>query len=186
MFNVWKNIIQNLNIKEWKLLELQITQTRHPLSILDGKMSKFNSPKIRKCLSDLHKKERHMFNVWTIIMQSLDIKEWKLLELQITQTRNHLSISNKKCLSSRPHKNEKNIHEMCIKYKVHIFNVWTIIIQSLKIKEWILLELQIIQTRHPLSISDEKMSKFNTPKKWKKIWKVHKIGDAHFQCVNNH
>ena len=26
----------------------------------------------------------------------LNIKEWKLLELQITQTRNHLSICNKK------------------------------------------------------------------------------------------
>ena len=41
-------------------------------------------------------KERHMFNVWTIIMQSFNIKELKLLELQITQTRNHLSISNEK------------------------------------------------------------------------------------------
>ena len=27
--------MQSLNIKEWKLLELQNTQTRHPLSILD-------------------------------------------------------------------------------------------------------------------------------------------------------
>ena len=53
-----------------------------------------------------------MFNVWTIIMQNFKIKEWKLLELQITQTRNDLSISNeKKCLSSRPPKNEQNIHE---------------------------------------------------------------------------
>ena len=40
--------------------------------------------------------------------------------------------------------------------------------QSLNIKEWILLELQIKQTKHPLSISDEKMSKFNTPQKRKK------------------
>ena len=54
-------------------------------------MSKFNSPKNKK-LSNVHKKEKHMFNVWTIIMQSLNIKEWKLLEL----TRNHLSISNEK------------------------------------------------------------------------------------------
>ena len=72
------------------------------------KMSKFNIPKNKKYLSNLHKKERHMFNVWTIIMQSLNIKEWKLLELQqITQTRNHLSNSNKKSLSSRPLKDEK-------------------------------------------------------------------------------
>ena len=30
---------EQLNIKEWKLLELKITQTRHPLSISDGKVS---------------------------------------------------------------------------------------------------------------------------------------------------
>ena len=29
--------MQSLNIKEWKLLELQITQTRNPLCISDGK-----------------------------------------------------------------------------------------------------------------------------------------------------
>ena len=34
----------------------------------------------------------HIFNVWTIAMQSLNLKEWKLSELQITQTRHHLSI----------------------------------------------------------------------------------------------
>ena len=39
---------------------------------------------------------------------------------------------------------------------VHIFNDWTIIMQSLNIKEWKLLELQITQTRHPLPISDGK------------------------------
>ena len=70
-----------------------------------------------------------MFNAWTIFMQSFYIKEWKLLELQITQTRHHLSILNrKKCLSSRPLKMKKifvkcaqnrqcskmrNIQEMC-------------------------------------------------------------------------
>ena len=48
---------------------------------------------------------------------------------------------------------------------VHTFNVWTIIMQSLNIKEWNLFELEITQTRHPLGILDEKMSKFNTP--WK-------------------
>ena len=49
------------------------------------------------------------------IIQSLNLKEWKLLELHITQTRSHLSISNEKCLSSRlPQKKNKNIPEMCI------------------------------------------------------------------------
>ena len=78
-----------MNIKEWKLLDLQITQTTHPLSISDGKMSKFYSPKIRNFYQVLTKKEVHMFNVWTMIMQSLNIKEWKLFELHIIH---HLSI----------------------------------------------------------------------------------------------
>ena len=43
--NTVRVIMQSLNIKECKLLELQITQTRR---ISDGKMSKFNSPKIGK------------------------------------------------------------------------------------------------------------------------------------------
>ena len=45
---------------------------------------------------------------------------------------------------------------------MHSFNVWTIIMQKLNIKEWILLELHIAQTGHPQSISEEEMSKFNT------------------------
>ena len=100
-----------------------------------------------------------MFNVWTIIMQRLNINEWKMLELQITQTRHILSISNGKCRSKTP-KNE-NIREICTKYQVHIFNVWPIIMQSLNVREWILLELQITQTRHPLSISDWKNVQYN-------------------------
>ena len=45
MFNVLIIIMQSLNIKERKLLVLQITQTRHPLSILQKKMSKFKTAK---------------------------------------------------------------------------------------------------------------------------------------------
>ena len=37
---------------------------------------------------------------------------------------------------------------------MHIFNVWTMIRQSLNIKEWNLLELGITQTRHPKSVAD--------------------------------
>ena len=44
------------------------------------------------------KKEVYMFNVWTMIMQSLNNKEWKLFELHITQTRHHLSILNRKMI----------------------------------------------------------------------------------------
>ena len=35
IFNVWPIIWQSLNIKELKLFELQITQTRHPKSVAD-------------------------------------------------------------------------------------------------------------------------------------------------------
>ena len=37
---------------------------------------------------------------------------------------------------------------------MHIFNMWTIIMQSLNEKEWKLLELQITQIRHPKSVAD--------------------------------
>ena len=70
-----------------------------------------------------------------IVLQSLNIKERKLLELQITQTRNHLSISNQNMSKFKTPENEINIREMCIKKEVHIFNVCTIIRQSLNIKE---------------------------------------------------
>ena len=70
---------------------------------------------------------------------------------------------------------------------VHIFNVWTIIMQSLNVKEWKLLELQITQTRHHLSILVRKKCLSLAPlKKRKYAWNMHKIGDAHLQNVNNH
>ena len=75
---------------------------------------------------------------------------------------------------------------MCTKSEVHIFNVQTIAMQSFNIKEWKLLELQITQTRHTLSISDGKMPKFNAHKKWENISNVHKMKGAYLQCVNNH
>ena len=46
-------------------------------------MSKYNSPKNKKIFVKCPK-EVHMFNVWTMIMQSLNIKEWKLFELHTT------------------------------------------------------------------------------------------------------
>ena len=49
-----------------------------------------------------------------------------------------------------------------------------------------LFELQITQTGHPLRISDGKMSKFNNHTNEKIVSNVHKIGDAHLQCLNNH
>ena len=59
--------------------------------------------------------------------------------------------------------------------------------QSLNIKESILLELQITQTRHPLSISEGKKYLSSTPVKNGKIFiKCSKKEGAHLQCVNNH
>ena len=48
--------MQSLNIEEWKLLELQIKQTRHPLSILQNKMSKFKNPKNEKKYREMYTK----------------------------------------------------------------------------------------------------------------------------------
>ena len=70
---------------------------------------------------------------------------------------------------------------------MHIFNVWTINMQSLNIKEQKLLELQITQTRHPLNSLDGKNVYAQHPSKMRKYsWNVHKIGGAYLQCVNNH
>ena len=50
-------------------------------------MSKFNTPKKwKKKYETFTKQEMHIFNMWTIIRQSLNEKEQTLLELQITQT----------------------------------------------------------------------------------------------------
>ena len=117
--------------------------------------------KIRKCLSNLHKKGRHTLNIWTIVMQSLIIKEWKLLELQIIQTRNHLSMT-----KFKTPKNKKKIHEMCIKWGAH---------------------LQCVINHYPLSISEGKECLSSTPvKNGKYLLNVHKMEGAHLQCANNH
>ena len=86
------------------------------------------------------------------LCKSLNIKEWKFFELQITQTRHPLSILPKKnLLKFKTPKNDQEIHEMCTKNKVHIFNVWIINMQSLNIKEWNLFEIQITHTLHNVS-----------------------------------
>ena len=47
--------MQRLNIKKCKLLELHVTQIRHYLSILQKKMSKFETPKNAKKSCKVHK-----------------------------------------------------------------------------------------------------------------------------------
>ena len=81
-----------------KLLdELQITEIRHPLSISDGKMYKFNSTVIIKISSNLHKKgEAHVqcMNNYYSKFEYYGIKTFEGTDN--THTRNHLSISNEK------------------------------------------------------------------------------------------
>ena len=133
----------------------------------------------------------HIFNVWTSIMQSLNINVWIWLELQITRTRHPLSISDgKKCLSSTPFKNEKKImkrapNKMC---------TFSICEQSLG-KVWLKRNENSWSYRfHKLGTpkmlrtdgQTRKMSKFNTHQKWEKMKQYHKIWGAHLQCANNH
>ena len=79
-------------------MEYRLHKLGTPYAFQMEKMSKFNTQqKWEKKLWNVHKIERvHIFNVWTIIVLSLNIKEWILLELQITQTRQPLSIADGK------------------------------------------------------------------------------------------
>ena len=59
--------------------------------------------------------------------------------------------------------------------------------QSLNIKECILLKFQITQTRHPFSISEGKNVYDQYSSKIKKyLLNVHEIEGANFQSVNNY
>ena len=71
IFNMWIIFMQSLNKKERKLSDLQITQTRPPLCILDGSYTPFKNEKNVKCAQNTV----HIFNMLTIIMQSLNEKE---------------------------------------------------------------------------------------------------------------
>ena len=71
-----------------------------PLRISDGKKSKLNTrQKWENIFQMCTRLEVHMTDVWTIIMQGLNIKKWKLLELQITQTRHNLNIFGRKFIN---------------------------------------------------------------------------------------
>ena len=56
--------MQSLNIKEWKLFELQITQTLHHLRIPDGKKSKFNTCKYVKIFIKCAQNKRCTFSMY--------------------------------------------------------------------------------------------------------------------------
>ena len=67
---------------------------------------------------------------------SLNIKEWKTAWVTDYTNLTPQRISDgKNCLSSTPVENEKIFqYQMCTKWEVHIFNVWTFLMQSLNIK----------------------------------------------------
>ena len=65
--------MQSLNKKERKLSDLQITQTRSPLSILDGSSTPFKNE--NKTTLKCAQNTVHISNMLTIIMQSLNEKE---------------------------------------------------------------------------------------------------------------
>ena len=68
-------------------------------------------------------------------MKSLNIKECKLFELQIAQTRHPLRNSDEKMSWLSIRQKRENISQMCTAWKVPIFNVCTIIMESVNIKK---------------------------------------------------
>ena len=165
IFNVWTIIIQSLNIKERILLELRITQTRHLLSIWKEKCLSLTPIKNRqifikcaldkRCTSSMC--EQSLCKVW--------IKRYEYCwSYKLHKLGTPLAFRMEKCLSLTPIKDKKKIWNIN-KKEMHLFNVWTIIMQSLNKKIWILLDLQIAQTSHLLSISDGKICLCSTPLK---------------------
>ena len=120
----------------------------------------------------------------SIEIQSLNIKEWKLLELPITQTRNHLSISIEKMSKFKtPKKYSWNLHKIggALLQCVNNHNA------KFEYKGMNNLNFQITLTRHILSISEGQNVYVQHRQKLVKIFlNVHKIKGANFQCVNNH
>ena len=75
------------------MFELQITQTRHPLHISDGKNVKVQHQPKKDFLSTMYKMEGAHLPCVNTHYAKFEYKEMKLLELQITQTRTHLPVS---------------------------------------------------------------------------------------------
>ena len=97
----------------------------------------------------------HIFNVLTLIMQSLNIKEWNLFELQIHTNKQRKQSKGGVDVIMSKFNNPKNIIKCAQNIGcTHVQCVSNHNILSLNMKERILLESQIKQTKHPLSISD--------------------------------
>ena len=113
-------------------------------------------------------------------MQSLKIKEWKLLELQITQTRNHLSTSNEKMSKFKTsQKWKKNIREMCIKYKKGGAYLQCVNKNYAKFEYKGMKTVGVTDYTNPLCISDGEIVLVQHPSKMVKyLLNMHKIDGA--------
>ena len=147
--------MQSSNIQEWN----QITSKLH--NVIYSRWLNNFWVKHSKIYNQMRINKVYMFNVWTIIIQSLNIKEWKLLELQITQTRHHLSISD-----------VKNVYNQNTKFEY----------KGMK-TAWV---TDYTNKTPPKHFGWKKMSKFNSPKNRKMFIKFAQKGEAHVQCMNNH
>ena len=121
-----------MNIEEWILSEFQITQARHPLSFADGKNGVVQHPsKMRKKIWNMHKIKGVHLQCVSNHCAKFEYKGMKTVGVtDYTNQRpsTHLDGKNSK---SNNRKKWENIYQMCTKWEVHIFNMWTIIMQSL-------------------------------------------------------
>ena len=149
IFNVWTIIVWSLKLEEWILLELQITQARHPLSTADGKNVSSTPLKNKKKIMKRAQNKRCTFSICEQLLGKVWIKKnenfwsYRLHKLGIPQT-----LRLEKCLSSTPLKNKNKFmkraqNKRCTSsiYEQSLGKVW--------IKKRKLLELQITQNWHP-------------------------------------
>ena len=168
-YMIWIIIMQSLNIKEWKLFELQMTPSKH----FTKKMSKFTNPQnekkimkctqIRRCIASMY--EQSLWKIWMYRNEN-----WWSNRLHKPDIR--YAFRMEKMSKFNTCKNVK-IFIKCTQNRMRIFNVWTTIMQSFNTKGWNLFELQITQTWHPPMHYGWKMSKFNTRKKLEMMFMKH-------------
>ena len=118
MFNVWIINMQSLNIKEWKLFELQITQTRHPLIILQKKMSNFKTPKMKKNPWNVYKIEGAHLQCMNNHYVKFEYKGMKTAGVTDYTNQTPLRISDGKTSNMsnfNTRKQWENIYQMCTK-----------------------------------------------------------------------
>ena len=71
ILNVWTIIMQNLNLKKWKLLELQITQTRHPKSVADKQMDGQSRPTSRPAFTKAKQVNKEIYESKNVVLELL-------------------------------------------------------------------------------------------------------------------